>query len=79
MKTFKFNTSGNLPQSVQKIVEQFNNKPADRQAIKNLDSEIEFVVCELKEAHGNLNVYGKDAWLCPKNGDNSWNVTINFN
>jgi hypothetical protein len=78
-KTFKFDINGTPPNSVMDIFEKFNNKEATREAIKQLDSDIEFVVCDLKEAHGNVNVYGKNAWMSPKNNDNSWNVNIKFN
>jgi len=78
MKTFKIETRGTLSPSIQNLVSLFNDKKADKNSVQYLDSEITFVVCDLKEAHGNLNKYDKTAWLCPKNGDDSFNVSISW-
>ncbi len=76
MKNFKIEKRGTLPMYVSTLVETYSNKPVSKEAINQLDSDIEFCVVELKEAHGNC--YKNEAWLCPANGDNSFNVRIYF-
>lgn len=78
MKTFKIEHRGELPTYVKAIVEKFNGVKADKASVAYLDDEIKFCVCDLGEAHGNLNKFSKDAWLCPKGGDDSFNVRITF-
>ncbi len=78
MKTFKIESTGELQTNVQSIVDTYNGREVTKEQIAMLDDDIRFVVCDLRVAHGNLNKHSKDAWLCPTNGDNSFNVRINF-
>lgn len=80
MKHFKIETYSlhNAPQSVINLVDSLRAKSVSRNEIDALDSDIEFIVCDLREAHGNLNKYGKNAWLSPRNNDNTWNVSVSF-
>jgi len=75
---FRINYWGELPYYVDKIVNNYNQKEATPNAIYNLDHDISFCVCDLREAHGNLNKFDKSAWLSPRKNDNSFNVTISF-
>ena len=79
MKTFKIEATGILPMYVSTLVQVYTNKAVTKEAITQLDSDIAFCVCDLKEAHGNLNKHSKDAWLSPRNSDGSFNVRITFN
>lgn len=78
MKTFKVEFTGNLPFYVKKIVETIEGKDVTKESICVLDQDIKFCVCDLKEAHGNLNKISKYAWLYPRNGGNDFNVCISF-
>ena len=77
-RLFKIESWGVFPSSVASIVSKYNGEVVTSDAIFTLDSDITFCVCDLREAHGNLNKYDKSAWLAPRNGDNSFNVTISF-
>lgn len=80
MKTFTINQRGEVPSFVSTMIGPYEGKPADNSTFQQLDADIEFLVVECRECHGNtdkgVNVGG--AWLCPKNGDNSWNVRIDI-
>jgi hypothetical protein len=77
MKTFKIDSWGNIPNFLIRILD-YQVKPASRDYISCLDSDISFFVIDCKECHGNLNKADKTAWLSPRNGDNSWNININW-
>lgn len=76
MKTFKVVIAGEAPASLVKMFSAYDGKEAKKDAKFCLDQDITFVVCDLKEAHGNM--YSDSAWLSPKNGDCSWNIDIKF-
>ena len=78
MKTFTIDARGTLSPIVQGLVDKFNGVKADNNSVYSLDQEITFIVCQCGIAHGNLNKADKSAWLSPRNGDNSWNVSINW-
>lgn len=78
MKTFNFNVSGNLDKFMQDTVNKYQGTKADKYSIAALNSDIEFIVCDLRAAHGNLNKYSKEAWLCPANGDGSFNISVSW-
>ena len=77
-KEIKIEHRGELPSYVKTIVDTFSGKKIEKGTIDYLDQEIAFCVTDLRQAHGNLNKHDKSAWLCPANGDNSFNVTITF-
>lgn len=78
MRAFKIDQHGELPSHVLKIVTDIQGKPATKDAVYVLDSEIAFCVIDLGLAHGNLNKHSKSAWLSPRNNDGSWNVNITW-
>lgn len=77
-KTIKIAIRGEAPQYAKSLVSKYDGKPATRDNLFNLDSDITFCVCDLKEAHGNFNQHSRSAWLCPVNGDNSFNINFEF-
>jgi hypothetical protein len=77
-KTFKVETWGLIPTSVQSIIDSIKDKPVSKEAIFVLNKDIEFCVCNLRAAHGNLNEVDGSAWLSPNNGYHSYNVSIKF-
>lgn len=78
VKPFTFTIHGNVPNILQSYIDTYNGKPATKDAILNLDSDITFIVCNLNICHGNLNKIGREAWLCPENNADGWNVIIKF-
>lgn len=80
MKHFKIATFGEIPKDIQTLVNNYNNPDVivDKYTINCLEKDMEFLICDLKVAHGNLNRSSKDAWLSPINNDQSFNVKINF-
>jgi len=78
MKTFKVSTWGIVPQIIKDLTTKLNNAEATKDAIFVLNEDINFIVCDLREAHGNLNKINKDAWFAPRNGDNTYGVTIKW-
>lgn len=78
MKTFKIEKSGEIPAVIKQYIDVYEGREVTKLNIETLDSDIAFIVCDLGIAHGNLNKHSKDAWLCSKNGDNSFNVSISF-
>ena len=82
MKTqaiFKIESWGVIPIHVQTYIVGYKDKPATKEAILTLNEDIEFLVVLMQECHGNLYKADKSAWLSPRNGDNSWNVSISWN
>lgn len=78
-KTFTIESWGAIPKHVQStIVDVYAGKQVNSDLVSDLDSDIAFVVCDLGEAHGNLNKASKSAWLSPRNNDNTWNVSISW-
>ena len=78
MKHFNFQTTGEVPQSLTSYINRYNGKQATKEGIYCLDSDISFLVCDLKECHGNLNNSNKTAWLAPLGNDNTWSINIEF-
>lgn len=78
MKTFTITKTGVIPEIIEKTLTSLSAKTVDKDSLAVLDSDIDFIVCDLKIAHGNLNKFSKNAWFAPKNGDNSFYVNIDF-
>lgn len=80
MKSYTINQRGEVPSFISKMIGDYEGKPADRHTFERLDADVNFLVVECGECHGNTDKGAKvgGAWLCPKNGDNSWNVRIDI-
>ena len=78
MKTFTLEYSGKMPKTTEDMLMKYNGLRATKELIDALDSDIEFLVCDIRECHGNLNRQSKEAWLSPRNGDGSFNLNISF-
>ena len=78
MKTFKIESYGILPNSVQSIVNCYNGKESTKATVEFLNDDIEFCVMNYMDAHGNLNKITREAWLSSRNGTKGFNVTIEW-
>ena len=78
MRNFKIEASGIVPNIINQYIMGYNDRESTKDNILSLDDDISFIVCDLRLAHGNLNKSDKSAWLCPTNGDNSFNVRISW-
>ena len=78
MKKFIVKSWGIIPSSVQRIIDSVTDKDVTKDAIFVLNEDIEFCVCVLRDAHGNMSKTDRSAWLSPRNGDNSFGVSITF-
>lgn len=78
MKTYTVISRGTIPASFKMMVEKYEGLEANRDTCEMLSNDIDFIVVDLREAHGNMDggFHVRGAWLCPKNNDNSWNVII---
>ena len=75
IKTYKVSVNGeNVPSYISKYVEQYNGKQVTKDLFYCLDQDINFIVCDCKDAHGNTTKSDKSAWLCAK--DNKWNISF---
>jgi len=69
---------GEFPFTVKSIIESYNGKEASEYLLRCLDEDITLSVLTMGESHGNINKTDKSAWLAPRNGDNSFNVSIKW-
>lgn len=76
MRHYTINKRGAVPSFITKLLSWVEGSPVNRDTFQRLDSDITFIVVDCHECHGNTTKGDKTAWLCPKNGDNSWNVSI---
>jgi hypothetical protein len=77
MKTYKVVINGEAPSYIKEYAEKYNGKPVTKNTFFCLDQDIDFIVCDLQEAHGNVCKADKSAWLTDKNG--AWNINIEAN
>lgn len=78
MKTFKIKTSGTLHTIISNDILRFNGEPATKDNITILENDLNFIICDLKLAHGNINKDSRSACLSPVNNDGSFNVVISW-
>lgn len=79
MANYSVTSTGNVPSFIAKYADDYNGKPANKETFIALDSDIEFLVVECKEAHGNAYKANKTAWLCSKsNGGNDWSIRFDI-
>jgi hypothetical protein len=76
MKHFSVKFWGEIPELVKPIIEKFDNTKVTPSTFYCLDDEIRFIVNDLGIAHGNTCKIDKTGWLSPRNGDNTWNMSI---
>jgi len=76
MKTIKTDIFGELPKDMQNLVEKYQNQKATKEVLYNLESDMEFFVCDLKTVQGNFN--RNNTWFSPNGNDNTWNLQFNY-
>lgn len=77
MKIYQVTSTGNVPSFISKYADDYNGKPVNKDTFFCLDNDITFLVVDCKEAHGNTSS-DKSAWLCDRNGGNTWNIRFDI-
>lgn len=77
MKTYNVVITGTPPSHILKIANDYNGKPVNKDTFFCLDNDINFIVCDCKDAHGNTSS-NKTAWLNDRNNGNVWSIDFNI-
>jgi len=77
-QNYSLNQWGAIPSFINDIISKYNGLPATTDNFSRLDDDITFIVSDCGEAHGNIDQGVKigGGWLCPRDGNNTWNIRI---